>query len=196
MKEKYCPGCESIKNIVHFGENHKRKDGYRIHCRDCRKEQYERYYRTVPGMITAIYTAQKVKSRERRMSAPSYTKEEFKDWLCKQPNFLMLYNKWLYSGCEKMKKPSVNRKNDYKPYTFDNIELDTWRYNWEKSNLDRISGINNKCNISVKRISKDTGEIVEYHSISEAARMNNCSSGGISEARNGKKEIFIGYIWE
>jgi hypothetical protein len=32
---KYCPWCESFKELVSFSENKKRKDGKQLYCREC-----------------------------------------------------------------------------------------------------------------------------------------------------------------
>ena len=43
-----------------------------------------------------------------------------------------------------MLAPSIDRKDDYKPYTFDNIQLTTWQQNKAKGHEDCKNGINNK----------------------------------------------------
>jgi hypothetical protein len=50
-------------------------------------------------------------------------------------NFYELYNNWIDSGYKKSDKPSVDRIDDYKGYSFDNIQLMTWKENNKKNTL-------------------------------------------------------------
>jgi len=50
----------------------------------------------------------------------------------KQPNFEELYNNWVKHGYDKWYKPSVDRLNDDKGYSFSNIQLVTWKENSDK----------------------------------------------------------------
>lgn len=56
------------------------------------------------------------------MDLPSYTKEQFKEWLYDN-NFKELYDSWAKSGYKKELKPSADRKDDFLPYAINNITL-------------------------------------------------------------------------
>ena len=86
------------------------------------------YYRTV-------YQSQKTNSRHRGHDEPTYTRQELQDWIIAQPHFETLYQDYIASDYNKWKCPSVDRIDNTKGYSMDNIELMTWKQNSEKSDL-------------------------------------------------------------
>jgi len=126
-----------------------------------------------------LYSSQKSNSNRRKYDLPNYTKEEFKEWLLKQ-GIKDLYNNWVNSNYNKTLKPSVDRLNDYLPYTFSNIQLITWGKNFKKGNDDRFNGINNKQSYSILCYNLKGVFIKEYNSLSIAARDLNILQSHIS----------------
>jgi hypothetical protein len=118
-----------------------------------------------------MYQTQKASSKKRGHELPMYTKEELQTWLLQQPHFDTLYNDWEKSNFDKWLKPSIDRLDDYKPYTLDNIQLMTWQENCEKSKLDRKEGRNNKINRTVYQFTIDGEFIKEHHSTREVRRL-------------------------
>lgn len=83
-------------------------------------------------MISQIYDGQKYTSKKRGHTPPSYTKQELKEWILQQENFSILFNLWKESGFNMNNKPSIDRLDDDKPYSFSNIQLMTWKENNDK----------------------------------------------------------------
>lgn len=92
------------------------------------------------GVIRVIYKTQRRNSTVRKMPMPTYTKEELNKWLYKN-DFKKLYDRWVESGYDKNLKPSIDRLEDFKPYTFDNIKLGTWQENKNHQYEDIINGV-------------------------------------------------------
>ena len=108
-----------------------------------------KYERTLKGWIARNYSNMKVKSKKRNHSMPHFTKEEFKQWIKKQPRLKELFHNWKASNYETNLYPSINRLDDYKGYTFNNMELITWRENNRKGNFSPKKII--RCSIETKK---------------------------------------------
>lgn len=100
------------------------------------KNSQAKYWKTIKGIVTMMYSMQKKSSRERGHEPPQYTKQEFHNWLISQPNFNKLYNNWIESNYNKWLKPSADRIENDKGYSFSNIRLMTWK---ENSDLGRFN---------------------------------------------------------
>jgi len=131
-KTKVCYRCKVEKPLDEFLSDKKAKDGRKGLCKKCHTKEILDYKKTKRGLITAIYSAQRSNSRSRKHPMPDYTLDELYDWMLSQPHFEELYNNWVESGYDKSIRPSIDRLDDYKPYTFSNIQLMTWRENNKK----------------------------------------------------------------
>lgn len=89
---------------------------------------------TAKGLSSRIYEKQKHSSKKRGHAPPNYTLAAFRDWLYNHDSFVALYNNWFDSGFKTELIPSVDRLDDEKGYSFDNIRLVTWRENNIKRN--------------------------------------------------------------
>ena len=159
------------------------KDGHLNKCKECVKKDSKNnlknrgikysgsYERTEKGVIRVIYKTQKSNSKRRGHNPPTYTKEELKEWLYKN-GFKKLYDEWVSSGYDKIKKPSVDRIDDFKSYSFENIRLTTWGANKLHQVEDALSGkgtSGRKCKPVLQL--KDGGLVAEYVSFSECRRV-------------------------
>ena len=117
-------------------------------------------------------------------------------WFIKQDNFQQLFDNWKQSGFNSKLKPSGDRLDDYKPYTFDNLRLVTWGENEQKMRDDIKNGINLKKSKGCIQISLEGEIIAEYHSLRDAARATNSDSAGISACCKGKQFKHNGFIWK
>lgn len=149
----------------------------------------------IDTLVTRMYGGQRDSSKKRGMELPTYTKDELKEWLLLQPNFIRLYERWLLKDCKSKYVPSVDRKNDYVGYTLSNIRLTTWGRNERKGNRDRKLGKNNKTNKSVLQLSKKGKRLNTYHSLMEAERQTGINHSNISAVCNNKKYTAGGYVW-
>jgi len=160
--------------------------------------RYKEYSRTINGVISTIYKTQIRNSKIRGHEPPKYTKEDFKSWLLNKTEFMSYYGAWCAMGYQKDLKPSIDRLDDYKDYSFDNIRLVVWYVNRMKANSDMKNGINNKQNKAVIQYSKDGFFIKEYHSVNEASRLNSIGQSCITKVCNNIKgrKTAGGFIWK
>jgi hypothetical protein len=157
----------------------------------------ESYHRTLKGLVHTIYNSQRSSSAKRNMQMPTYSKEELRLWLFSQSLYFELFDKWRISGYKRMEVPSVDRKDDKKSYSFDNIQLMTFRENNKKSHNDRKSGkLITAQNKKVDQFTKDGIFINSYYSIGEVARVLNIKSPSkISEVCTGSRKSAYGSLW-
>lgn len=163
---KSCSQCQQILPLDAFDVQSTGRQGRRADCKECRK----RFTRSVPGLAKALYANQKAKSIKRGHIPPRYTETELLNWIEAQPTFQHFYDAWVLSDYSSDLKPSVDRINDYKPYSLDNIQLTTWEQNNKRGRSDVKNGINNKPNLAVDMLDMEGNFLERFHSVSDAAR--------------------------
>ena len=141
---KKCTKCNIMKDLKYFSKQSIQSDGLKHQCKECDNAFLRTYFRTKKGLITKIYSSQKRNSKARLHNPPSYTITQLTIWLTNQNNFCELYNNWVSSGYKKDLVPSIDRLDDYKPYSLDNIRLVKWEINNIKGKKDIMKGIYNK----------------------------------------------------
>lgn len=194
---KKCSRCGAIKPLSDFSPRKDREIGVRSKCKKCTNELTLIYSHSVYGIVTRIYSDQRKTSKHRRHASPKYSKEELRYWLLSQYKFHLLYDSWVNSNFNKYLKPSVDRIDDYKPYSLDNIRLCTWRENLDKANSDKRNGINNKDSTPVFGISKKDGNRIDFVSIQAAQRGTGANQSAISMCCSDKytRKSAGGYSW-
>lgn len=192
---KKCTKCLKLKCFEKFGSDKSTKDGYAHNCKDCCNTHARNYRKTKIGLACRIYADQETRSWQRNDPPPEYTSSEFKKWLFNQPSFDLLFENWKKSGFQKMLAPSVDRKNDYLPYKFDNIQLMTWQENKAKYAHDSKNGINNKMNKPVIQLTKSGDFIAEFHSVIEAFRRTKVVRSNITKCCTGAVKSAGGFVW-
>jgi hypothetical protein len=136
-----CTICNQEKDDTEFCINNSESRGRDYFCKTCKKAKKLEFYRTKRGVIVTIYDSQKASSKRRRHPEPSYTLEELYEWAINQEIFHVQYELWVESDYSKMDKPSIDRENDFKPYTFDNIQIISYQENYDKGTYNRLNGI-------------------------------------------------------
>jgi hypothetical protein len=191
---KICSKCKIEKSIEDFSFDKRLKNGRQSTCKECKKIECQEYRKTKIGLLTTRYNNQVTNSIRRKLSSPSYNKKEFIEWILNQSNFEKLYNDWVNSGYDKDFTPSIDRLDDYKPYSFDNIQLVTWKENNEKGIQDRITGKNTKKNTKVIQLDLQDNIINTFDSIKEAIQKTKVKN--ISSCCSGKRKTAGGFKWK
>jgi len=158
----------------------------------------QKYKRTKVGKISCLYNDQKHNSKRRGKEPPTYTRLELQSWCFNQELFHALHLKWAESDYDIKFAPSVDRKDDGKSYTLDNIRLTTWKENDEKGHADMRSVKLQHGHKPQKVTLQYTLEgvfIAEYVSANEAARQCGLPLGGITVCCGKNKGTSKGYIW-
>ena len=196
--KRLCKRCKTSKCLSDFFKNKNKYLGRAHTCKVCATEVIRDFGRTKKGLACAIFNGQKSCARYRGMQLPNYSKKELEDWLFSQPTFNSIYEKWVGGHYLKDLKPSIDRIDDYKSYTIDNIQLMTWRGNREKVCKDKINGVNNKQNKAVVATIKGTDKTTMYYSVAEAARALKISGKNIIYCCKNKPRYKSagGYTWQ
>ncbi len=138
-------------------------------------------------IASELYTQQKSNSSVRGMELPSYSREEWVAWVIDQPIYHKLYKAWLKSGCISKLKPSGDRLEDRRPYSFDNVRICTWGENKLKGETKRYR--------AVLQLGKYTNEVIaSYPSIAEACRVTGAKA--IVDVCKGNQPSSGGFKWE
>jgi hypothetical protein len=144
------------------------------------------------------------------------TKDEFVTWLVNNPDFQTLHNIYVASGYVTYYRPSIDRKDDSKGYTTDNMQLTDWRGNLSKELYGNdlltqttkvrtvtVKHMKRSSSIPITRASKPVVQcdkegtyITEYESPSRAQDATGCHRGNIAKVCNGIGKTVGGYIWK
>lgn len=155
----------------------------------------EKYRRSPDGLLRRMFARQKASSKQRDHQPPSYSFEELKQWAYNN-GFNRVYTNWKKNNFKKGLTPSIDRLNDNKPYTIDNLyRVCTWLENKKRGeNMRRLLAPEGK---PVKQIDKSTLKVItNYKSISWASRKTNIPASNICKVLKGKLKSAGGYIWE
>lgn len=177
---KQCSQCKRELPLDAFDKQKTGKLGRRADCKECRK----RFTRTKEGLVKALFSNQKAKSKKRGYQPPKYTEKELFNWMNQQQKFHTLYATWIKAGYPTKLKPSIDRIDDYKTYALDNIQVVTVDQNVTRYCKDTKKGINTKRCKAVDMLSLDGEYIRRYYSASEAARQFNGIPSNIIGACN------------
>ena len=146
--------------------------------------------------ITQAFSSIRHKSKRRGDDLPLFTKEELRDWLFKNN----LQEKWIdyiESRFDKLKKPSIDRIDDYGVYEFSNMQLITWRENMIKG----VNGEKHHNNSKNQNLTKPvfiwdkSGNLKkECKNYKEASNYLGCHLVSISRATTGVRKTIKKHI--
>lgn len=198
--EKICRKCGESKLLKEFSKYKIQKDGLMTICKICSINASKKYSLTIEGVMTAIYGGQRRNSRRRNHPLPTYSKKEFTKFCMDSPDFIRLYNNWVKSCYKKLIKPTFDRLRDDKGYSFENFnKWMTWKDNKLKGEKDRSLGKNQSGFMPCKAVIGthiETGEVIEFYSIAEAARETGIHHPNISKVCLGQRNHTGGYSWK
>lgn len=147
--------------------------------------------------IQDIYLNQVRSSERRKLGTIQYTKEELTNWCLAQPLYHILHADWVANNFLRELAPSVDRKDDYKPYSLCNIQLMTAKQNLDKGFADRAAGINTKMSTAVEQYTLDGSYVATFPSCNLAGRaLGKINGSSISAVCSGKRGKAHGYIWK
>jgi len=160
-----------------------------------KREYMKKWARTVNGLVSGIYSDQKRHSKDRGHHLPTYSKEELFLWITNQYHFELLYDNWVSSDYNRWSRPSCDRIDNTKSYTFDNLRLTSWYDNHKQGCIDSKNGVINK---QLKPVIATKGsEIIEFISIAEGSRQTGAQKSHIYGVIHHKERRLTaaGYKW-
>lgn len=159
----------------------------------------QKYRRTKKGLTANIYSNQLASSLTHSFKTPNYSLLELREWIYNQDNFNDLFNLWVESNYDKDSIPSVDRLEDDKGYSLDNIQLITWKENNKKARLDiRNNKLKHNClfnggHKAVVQYTLDDKKINTFISVAEASRALNINHQAISRVCRGERTKTKGF---
>ena len=159
------------------------------------KRATAKYKRTRKGVLRTLYSGAVQKSKRRNHSKPTYSSTEFVNKYLEDPIFIQLYEQWAIGGFITMMKPSIDRLDNSKPYTWDNIQMVDWKTNLMNNNkLTQPT----RLEIPVHQLDRVTGEILNtYSSVGHASRATGANRSHIGSICNGStiRKSAGGFKW-
>lgn len=145
---KECIKCGVDKELTKYYKHSQMSDGHLNKCKECNKKDTKANLKRVgsgydfseKGVIRVLYKTQKRHQKLRGHGELPYTKREFSNWLYEN-NYTNLYAEWVASGNVTELKPSVDRLDDHKGYSFGNTRLVTWEENRQHQAEDILKGV-------------------------------------------------------
>ena len=139
---KYCSNCKVDKSEKEFYKSptNRTLKGLQSQCKECVNKKKKDRLRTKKGLAIQIYQMQVANSKKRGHPLPTYSKEELTTWMFNHPNFSKLYANWVNSDYDRYSRPSVDRWDNSKGYSFSTIDLTDWRTNNSRQSYVNTNG--------------------------------------------------------
>jgi len=194
---KVCTKCKIKKSKDQFNP---RKVKHMITlmswCKDCTAIGLRDRRRTKNGVTSMMYSKLRSSSRSRGHEMPKFSNKELKDWLFSNEYFHLFYDNWVASGYRTDVIASIDREDDERGYTFDNMDVTYWAFNKHKNEFQTKYGLKIASNKEVKCTNVNTGDSEIFYSSREAERKTGVSYKAISNCCRGLSNTSGGYYWQ
>lgn len=170
------------------------------------KKIYDKTKHTMTGWFNIHYKRLQQRQRIKFAIDLPFDRWALEQWILEYNYdvFIKLFKEWKDNDFIIDLIPSIDRIDCMKPYSFDNMQLLTWKQNKEKYNnierqkhkLDDCEYMICKTRRKVQQLDMDGNFIKEFISMSEAARQTNSIASCICECCQGKRKSTKGYRWK
>lgn len=164
-------------------------------CRDCDNERAREYRKSYDGMRMSMYSQMIKNSKDRGMDNPNFSRDELHIWLDNN-GYAAMYLYYSKNGFKSSDRPSIDRIDDYLPYTFENMQLTTWKENNTKAYKDRVDGRNTKQSRAILVFDLSGNFVREGYSINSVARDIGCKASHICDVAQGRRKQVHGFIFK
>lgn len=156
MELKKCSRCKEIKLITDFHKTKRLKSGRQVYCKTCVSKILHSYYKNnrakvlnnthkyklfflserkknlkyfVMKMYHLMYDRVKGYTHINYKGKPICTRQEFYNFALNNKQLKILFDNWIKGGYKAGEVPSIDRIENNKGYTLDNIQFLTWYQN-------------------------------------------------------------------
>lgn len=157
---------------------------------------------SITGVCKRLWHHNTKNSIKRGHPAPTYSQQELEDWITSQPNFNDLYQEWVDSDFNQFSSVSIDRLDNSKGYSFENIQLVSFQVNCDNAYRDvRHKVLHNPTLLNgghraVTRFTLKGTPICSYISMSAAAEyLGSDRHQSISSCCLGKKLYWRDSLW-
>lgn len=154
--------------------------------------------RSPTGHIKKIYHNQRMTTQKMKRALPTYSEAELYTWAINH-GLLKLHAAWETSNYNKWDSPSVDRLDNTKSYSLDNIQLITWKENLANQKIQNKTGeYLHTASVSIDQLTPDGHFIRTWPSISNACRAvvgHGRGVSNISSVAAGKNKTAYGFRW-
>lgn len=154
-------------------------------------ENTRRWRLTYKGLTANLYAKIRERSKRNNRQNNEFTLAEFRAFL-ETTDIHRLYKRWQKSDYKTDRRPSIDRIDPLRGYTFDNIQVITAEENRKKGDEEKII----LWGIPVHQISMSGTIIAKYPSIKIASQITGINRNNISTVINKKRKSAGRYHWE
>ena len=163
------------------------------------KKLYDKTKLTMTGWFNTHYKRLQQRERTKFGKDLPFDRWELEKWIIdtQYDVFVKLFKDYVDCKYDTDLVPSIDRLDNTKGYSFENMQVITWKNNKEKDWQSKEHQDTTHMTKTTKRqvARKLNNEIKYYESISQASKENNISTSIICECCQGKRKTGKGYRW-
>lgn len=144
---------------------------------------------TWKGLTLDLYGKMWGRSERKGFGELSFSMQEFRVWF--EDVGCLAYNTWVMSSWKKGMRPSVDRLDCLKGYSFDNMQVITAKENRTKGDAEKLVLWGKR----VQQITLESSVVRTYDSVKEASRRTGINKNNISSCCNKNRNHAGGYKW-